>query len=119
MTHSVACFRCGASLAALSLPLSRREECPDCSAHLHVCKMCRYFDVAVPTQCREDGAEEVTYKERQNFCDWFVPSEDAFDPAGKVQADKAREVLDVLFGDADASGDATDAALSDAEKLFD
>ena len=55
--------------------------------------MCRHFDVAVPAQCREDGAEEVTYKERQNFCDWFVPSEDAFDPAGKDHADKAKQKL--------------------------
>ena len=44
MSHNLACFRCGASLAALSLPLSRRDQCPDCSADLHVCKMCVYFD---------------------------------------------------------------------------
>jgi len=81
--------------------------------------MCRYFDVAVPTQCREDGAEEVTEKARQNFCDWFVPSEDAFDPAGKVVADHVGQSLDVLFCDAEASGEAPDAALSDADKLFD
>jgi hypothetical protein len=80
--------------------------------------MCRHFDAAVPTQCREDGAEEITYKDRQNFCDWFVPSEDAFDAAGKAQADKAQQDLDVLFGDAEASDDAPDATLSDAEKLF-
>ena len=119
MTHSIACFRCGASLASLSLPLSRRDECPECSAHLHVCKMCRHFDVAVPAQCREDGAEEVTEKERQNFCEWFVPSEDAFDPAGKAQADKARHELEVLFGETEAQGDVADVAPSDAEKLFD
>jgi hypothetical protein len=47
-----------------------------------------------------------------------VPSEDAFDAAGKAQADKARQELDVLFGDAEASSNAADAALSDAEKLF-
>jgi hypothetical protein len=47
--------------------------------------MCRHFDAAVPTQCREDRAEEITYKDRQNFCDWFVRSEDAFDAAGKAQ----------------------------------
>jgi formylglycine-generating enzyme required for sulfatase activity len=81
--------------------------------------MCRHFDVTVPKQCREDDAEEVTGKERQNFCEWFVPSEDAFEPAGKAAADRARQSLDVLFGDADASGEAPDTALSDAEKLFD
>lgn len=119
MSHSVACFRCGASLASLSLPLSRREECPECSAHLHVCKMCRLFDVTVPTQCREDDAEEVIEKERMNYCEWFVPSEDAFDPAGKAVADQARQSLDALFGDAEVSDEASDVARSDAEKLFD
>ena len=119
MSHSVACFRCGASLASLSLPLSRQDECPDCSAHLHVCKMCRHFDVTVPKQCREDDAEEVIEKARLNFCEWYVPSEDAFDPTGKAAADRARQSLDVLFGDAEASGEEPDESLSDAEKLFD
>jgi len=81
--------------------------------------MCRLFDATVPTQCREDDAEEVIEKERMNYCEWFVPSEDAFDTAGKVAADQARQKLDVLFGDAEVSGDAPDTALGDAEKLFD
>lgn len=81
--------------------------------------MCRYFDVTVPKQCREDDAEEVIEKARMNFCEWFVPSEDAFDSAGKAAADQARQSLGVLFGDAEASGEAPDAAQSDAEKLFD
>lgn len=99
MTHNLACYRCGASLSALSLPLSRRDQCPDCSADLHVCKMCVSFDNAVPRKCREDGAEDVTDKERPNFCDWFKPSDKAFDPARKSDADAAQEALAALFGD--------------------
>jgi len=79
--------------------------------------MCRYFDSTVARQCREDDAEEVSDKERLNFCEWFVPSEDAFDPAARAQTDRARQALDALFGDGDAVAD-TNAALSDAEKLF-
>ena len=101
------------SLAALSLPLSRRDECPECSASLHVCRMCRHFDPAAVNQCREDDAEE-----RVNFCEWFVPSETAFDPAGKAEADRAKESLDALFGDADAPTESPDSVLSEAEKLF-
>jgi hypothetical protein len=118
MSHSIACYRCGASLAALSLPLSRRDECPECSASLHVCRMCRHFDPAAVNQCREDDAEEVRDKERVNFCEWYVATEDAFDPAGKAAADRAKRSLDALFGDGDAPADGTDAALSEAEKLF-
>ena len=99
MSHNIACFRCGASLAALSLPLSRRDQCPECSADLHVCRMCLYFDRAVPRQCREDGAEDVQDKERLNFCDWFKPSPTAFDPARKAEADAAQDALAALFGD--------------------
>jgi hypothetical protein len=99
MAQSIACYRCGESLAALSLPLSRQDQCPACSADLHVCKMCVHFDRHVPRQCREDGAEDVTEKERTNFCDWFKPSETAFDPARKTEADAAQDALAALFGD--------------------
>ena len=99
MAHTIACYRCGESLAALSLPLSRQDQCPACSADLHVCKMCVHFDRHVPRQCREDGAEDVTEKERTNFCDWFKPSDTAFDPARKAEADAAEDALAALFGD--------------------
>lgn len=99
MSHAISCFRCGASLAALSLPLSRQDQCPACNADLHVCVMCVHFDRQVPRQCREDGAEDVTEKERPNFCDWFKPSENAFDPARKASADAAQDALAALFND--------------------
>ena len=118
MSHNIACFRCGASLAALSLPLSRQDSCPECSVHLHVCRMCTQFDPSVPGQCREDDAEEVFEKERLNFCEWFVPSETAFDPVAKAEADKAKQSLDALFGDAEPERDEDDPAQSEAEKLF-
>jgi hypothetical protein len=60
--------------------------------------MCKYFDPRVTRQCREDGAEDVTEKERPNFCDWFVPNPDAFDPNRKSESDAALSALDALFG---------------------
>jgi len=101
MSHNISCYRCGAALGVLSLPLSRRDQCPDCTADLHVCKMCVYFDPTVPRQCREDGAEDVTEKERVNFCDWFKPSESAFDAKRKSEADTAGDALAALFGETD------------------
>ena len=99
MPHNVRCFRCGASLAELSLPLSRQDQCPECGMDVHVCKMCRHFDPRVPRQCREDDAEEVYDKERLNFCDWFIASEAAFDPDRKAEEDAARAALNALFDD--------------------
>ena len=101
MTDKLACYRCGASLEALSLPLTRRDQCPECSADLHVCRMCVHYDRNVARQCREDGAEDVTEKERPNFCEWFKPSSKAFDPARKSEADAAKAALDALFGGGD------------------
>lgn len=108
MADGLACFRCGASLSALSLPLSRRDQCPECSADLHVCAMCRDFDRSAPRQCREDGAEDVTDKERPNFCDWFRPSPAAFDPTRRADADAAKKALAALFGDPDSAGNDDD-----------
>ncbi|HEX9852935.1 MAG TPA: hypothetical protein VGA68_07960 [Woeseiaceae bacterium] len=118
MPGEIFCYRCGASLAGLSLPLSRQDECPVCENYLHVCRMCIYFDRHVPRQCREDGAEEVLEKERPNFCDWFKPSASAFDIQSAGQAEQAKSALSALFGDSDAAGPADDDALKKARDLF-
>ena len=118
MAETLCCYRCGASLGRLSLPLSRRDECPDCSASLHVCRMCRFFDPAVPKQCLEDDAEEVGDKEKTNFCEWFAPSATAFDPARARAAARAEASLAALFGD-EAPGEAGgDELTRAAEDLF-
>lgn len=118
MDHNVTCYRCGASLAAFSLPLSRQDECPECGNYLHVCKMCSHFDASIPRQCREDGAEEVTEKDRLNFCDWFLASEVAFDAKRKAAADQARSALDALFDGTGETVAESDHGLDDAEELF-
>ena len=118
MSHSLRCYRCGSALSSLPLPLSRRDGCPECAADLHVCRMCVHFSASAPRQCLEDGAEDVKEKERPNFCDWFKPSETAYDPAAHDKAAQAKSELDALFGDGSRSEPESSADLSDAEKLF-
>ena len=118
MPHNVVCYRCGESLAHLSLPISRQDECRACRNYLHVCRMCVHFDPGVPKQCREDDAEEVMEKERLNFCDWFVASDTAFDAGRKAEENAARESLDALFSGASGDAEQDDDDLSEAEKLF-
>ena len=48
--------------------------------------MCEFFDPNVPRQCREDGAEDVTDKEKPNFCDWFKPGYNQFEATRATQA---------------------------------
>ena len=118
MSHDLRCYRCGESLAALSLPLSRQDECPACSVYLHVCRMCDFFDPEVPKQCREDDADEVMEKDKLNFCEWFVPGENVFDEKRFDEEQDAKAQLAELFGDSESSKKSSDQLLSDAEDLF-
>ena len=95
---ALVCWKCGASLADLTLPLLRLEECRTCHAELHVCKLCEWYSLAVAKQCRETVAEEVKDKERANFCDYFKPKPDAWSPAAGAAVDAAKAALDALFG---------------------
>lgn len=92
------CWKCGASLADLTLPLRRLEECRTCHAELHVCKLCEWYSVAVAKQCREPIAEEVKDKERANFCDYFKPRAGAYTKADLTAAERAKADLAKLFG---------------------
>ncbi|MFO7277002.1 MAG: hypothetical protein DIU56_008215 [Pseudomonadota bacterium] len=96
--NSLVCWKCGASLAALSLPLRRLDECPSCRAELHVCRMCVDYDPRVAKQCREPTAEEVRDKTRANFCDFFKPRPNAYVPPNTEEVERARAELEKLFG---------------------
>lgn len=94
---SLQCWKCGASLAGMLLPLSRRETCPSCRAELHVCKLCRHYDAHRASQCREMAAERVADKTRANDCGWFVPRPEAYKGGGAAMAQASRGALDALF----------------------
>jgi hypothetical protein len=117
MSEELVCWRCGARVVDEPLPLSRRAECRQCRAELHVCRMCIHYDARIATQCREDRAEDVTDKEHANFCDWFKPRQNAYDPPDKARADAARAGLEALFGSG-ADTNAKDSAREELERLF-
>ncbi|PIV88126.1 MAG: hypothetical protein COW48_07730 [Hydrogenophilales bacterium CG17_big_fil_post_rev_8_21_14_2_50_63_12] len=97
MNNALVCWKCGASLADLPLPLGHRAECLACHAEQHVCRLCRHYDPAKSKQCREPAAEVVADKSRANFCDWFQPRPGAY-VAAKNGDSMARTKLDALFG---------------------
>jgi hypothetical protein len=98
MSHDLICWKCGADLSALTLPLSRRDECKKCGADLHVCRLCGEYDEHVAKKCREPIAEEVSDKTRANFCDYFAPRPGAYTPKDTSAASAALSELDRLFG---------------------
>ncbi len=120
MTELV-CWKCGHSLAALSLPLRRLDECKQCGAELHVCKLCEFYNTSVAKHCREPIAEEVKDKERANFCDYFKPRPGVYSTAGAAAAAQAKADLDALFGGAKPAGaepSAAEKAKAELEALF-
>jgi hypothetical protein len=98
LPNDLVCWKCGGSLAALSVPLRRLEECPQCRAELHVCRLCALFDRNAYQQCREPTVEEVRDKTRANFCDHFKPRAGAWSGADSAAGDRARSELEKLFG---------------------
>ncbi|OQC54233.1 MAG: hypothetical protein BWX55_00608 [Deltaproteobacteria bacterium ADurb.Bin022] len=49
----------------------RQSQCPVCSADLHCCLNCSFYDAGAYNDCREPQAERVLDKARSNFCDFF------------------------------------------------
>jgi hypothetical protein len=79
VSHNLVCWKCGTSLAHLSLPLRRLDE-------------------RVAKHCREPTAEEVSNKTQANFCDHFKPREGAYIAPKTAEMDKAKAELENLFG---------------------
>jgi len=96
--HGLTCWKCGASLEALSLPLRRLDECKACHSELHVCRLCVEYDTRVAKHCREPTAEEQRDKTKANFCDHFKPKVGAYIAPNVAEVDASRAALDALFG---------------------
>ena len=91
------CWKCGASLAELTLPLSRTDECRACRAEVHVCRMCRFYDTGKAKSCAEPVADEVRDKERANFCGYLEVAAGRFQ-SGAAASERAKDALAALFG---------------------
>lgn len=100
MDNQLVCWKCGHPLVEVMLPISRREECAECGADQHVCKLCQFYNSHISDQCTEDRAEFVADKERANFCDYFSPRPNAYKVKQTAAATEAQKQLAELFGDA-------------------
>ena len=90
------CWKCGAPLR-IPLPIGRRDDCPACHADLHVCRQCEFHDPQASKACREPMADEVSEKERGNFCDYFRATPRRVSGASPA-AEAAKAKLEALFG---------------------
>jgi len=106
------CWNCGTSLEELPRPITRHMNCPACFEDLHCCRLCRHFRPNVTNPCDEDRAEPPVHKEGANFCEFFRPSTDAFEPSSTTKHAAAKGRLDALFSgeqDTDSTPDVDDA----------
>lgn len=99
MSEVLYCWRCGAELGEVPLPMACREECRACHADQHVCRMCRFYSSNAPRSCREPVAEEVADKTRANFCGYFQPAPGARQGDDGRRRIDARAGLEALFGE--------------------
>ena len=75
----------------------------------HTCLNCRFYQKGAHYDCKENTDELVIYKDRPNFCDFFVLKEDALSTDSASAADSATD---------DAFPQKTSASRAEAEALF-
>ena len=117
------CWNCGETLADVPLPISRHAHCASCFEVLRCCRMCQHYRDLDHTKCAEDRADPPVIKENANFCEFFRPDRNAFNPNITQASGAAKSRLDALFGDApfgDAlSGDALSGGDTEVEPADD
>ncbi len=97
------CHHCGSQFPE-GMAVFRTSECPSYAYYIRVCRNCTHFAPGSHWDCRETVSDQVTDKERANFCDWFklsTVSGDRSDAQKKVE--QARRGFSSLFGDTEAS----------------
>lgn len=87
------CWSCGQRLVAAEY--TREGECPACRKQTHVCRNCRFHEPGRPNDCQEPIAEFVTDKARANFCDYFDPAADCYQPG--AEPDQLKAAAENLF----------------------
>ncbi|HEX3879942.1 MAG TPA: hypothetical protein VHW24_23325 [Bryobacteraceae bacterium] len=117
LVQHVAASRCFNCATALPADMDFSGVCPKCSAELHCCKQCSYFDPSTRFQCAKPIPARIAVKDKANTCTLFKPrvtvardgvsptngnghNPQASAPAGPPaprNADDARSAFDKLF----------------------
>ena len=66
------CWHCRADLTKADY--GRETNCLGCVKPTRCCRNCRFYQRGRPNDCIEPMAEQVSNKERANFCGFFDPS---------------------------------------------
>lgn len=122
MSKSLLCWNCGTSLENVPRPIARHVNCPTCYEFLRCCRMCQHYAPSRPAECDDDRTDPPVIKESANFCEYFSPAFDRYEP---VQADRkkgADSQLAALFdkeAEQDRPNDLTPSGQDDVRSKLD
>ncbi|HOF38964.1 MAG TPA: hypothetical protein PLD73_02750 [Candidatus Hydrogenedentes bacterium] len=112
------CHRCGAPWdgGGKRQPGSK-DVCGACSAYLHCCLNCRFYEPGAHNECYIPNTEWVGDKTACNFCDEFEFADRSTAPSDAQAGEQARNALDSLFGDSENRAPDSE-RLDEFRKLF-
>ncbi|MBX7257580.1 MAG: hypothetical protein K1Y02_14565 [Candidatus Hydrogenedentes bacterium] len=108
------CHKCGREWISETKVPGVKEYCEGCSAYLHCCLNCRFYEPAKHNQCAIPTTDWVGDKSGANFCDDFEFKQTGASADAKDSSASARNAFENLFG---ASDQATP-SVDDFKKLF-
>ena len=106
MAGKLVCWRCGEALGETPKPFPRLAKCRHCEADLHICLMCRHYNLRYSTKCDHEMAEPARELDLANFCHYLKLRADAFQAKEYDQSKQAEAKLRALFGDNEEEGGA-------------
>jgi len=95
------CHRCKREWVSEKKQPAVKEFCENCTAYLHCCLNCRFYDEHAHNKCRIPTTDWVGDRAGCNFCDEFDFADADTDSKESGADDNARKALHGLFGDAD------------------
>lgn len=97
--RTIRCSECSAMVTYMDA-IQTMDKCQNCSAWLHTCRNCVFFDPGKPNQCMKPVAVRVEGKGERNLCELFTPKilvEKAVEEKRETTVDSARKAFDDLF----------------------
>lgn len=100
MTRELICWNCKKEMTVAD-KVTRQDACPHCESPIKCCFNCLHYDKDSFHQCKESAvAEWVRYKEKANFCEYYIPRFDHLIKRKKPRtAEDRKEAWDELFDD--------------------
>lgn len=91
------CAACGGKVEAPGGEVAIDASCPHCSADLHTCTHCRYFDPSARFECRQPIEAPIPKKAKRNECSLFTAKVAQETDAEKAAPGDPRAAFDALF----------------------